>query len=93
MECATGERLLGFDIRKLDHPAPLLGFVKDELTEFSRRTWKSRAAEFIKSPFQCRIGKARIDHGVELIDDLGRSALRSPYAIPTASLVTRHKIR
>src|SRR5262245_55046014 len=54
-------KLLRFDIRKLDHPGPLLGFGSDELPKLRGRTGKHRAAQVNKSRPDLGIGEGRVN--------------------------------
>src|SRR5262249_34461358 len=68
--------------RELDHPAPLLGFVGDELPEFGRRACKYRRTEVSESCFHLGIGESAIDLPVEVVHDLGGRVLRRSNCIP-----------
>src|SRR5262245_40788040 len=83
---------LRLDAGQLDHLAPLLGVVGDELTELGRRARKHRAAEVDKACFQPGIGEARIDLDVELVNDSGWRVFRRMHADPLAPLEARHEI-
>src|SRR5262245_36701623 len=63
---------LRLDASELDHLAPLLGFIGDELAELGRRSRQRRAAEVSETGAHLGIGERRVDLLVELIDDLGR---------------------
>src|ERR1700694_3428865 len=58
------------DVGRPDHLGPLLGFLGDMFSEAGRRTGKYYGAEGGKARLQLRIGEARIDLLVELVDDL-----------------------
>src|SRR5215218_47838 len=78
--------------RELDHLAPLLGFLSDQLAELSGRIRKHRAAEISEPRFHVGIGESRIDLLIELIDDLGGCGLGNADAEPGARLVARHEL-
>src|SRR5215470_1282302 len=59
------------DVRRPDHLAPLLGFVCDQFSEIGRRAPEDDAAQIGQLGLQLRIGEARIDLRVELVDDRG----------------------
>src|SRR5262249_17439798 len=88
--CEAGS--LRLDAGQLDHLAPLLGVVGDELTELGRRARKHRAAEVDKACFQPGIGGARIDPDVELVNESGWRVFRRMHADPLAPLEARHEI-
>src|SRR5262249_47594089 len=77
---------------ELDHFAPLLGFLSDQLAEVSGRTRKHRATEVSEPRFHVGIGEAGIDLLVELVDDFdGRVFWRAdPY--PAGRLIARHEL-
>src|SRR5262249_11112138 len=58
---ASGWPLVGFDIGRPDHFAPLLGLVGDELTEAAGRARKDAAAEVGKPRLDLGIGEASVD--------------------------------
>ena len=60
---------LRLEARELDHLAPFLGFVCDELSEVGGRPAK-RAAQIGKPRLDLGIGKPSVDLLVELVDDL-----------------------
>src|SRR6516162_4273533 len=80
------------DVGGPDHLAPLIGFVSDQLPKVSRRARKHRTTQVAKSRFQLRIGKARIDLSVELVDDLGGRAHWRAHAVPRAHIVAWYKL-
>jgi hypothetical protein len=63
--------LVRLDVRRPDHLAPLLGFVCDQFSEIGRRAPEDDAAQIGQLDLQLRIGEARIDLRVELVDDRG----------------------
>src|SRR5262245_27459765 len=79
--------LLGLDVRRPDHFAPLLGFVSDELAEVRRRTSQQCTAEVDQPCLKFRIVETSVDLFVELADDLGGRGLRCADAEPGARLV------
>src|SRR5262245_53507758 len=80
MECPA--ELLRLDRCELDHLAPLLDFVDDELAELGGRTRKHRAAQVREPRFHLWVGESGVDLSVELIDELGRGGLRCADAVP-----------
>src|SRR5258705_9078385 len=64
----TPQVLLRFDICKLDHLGPFLGFVGDEFAEVGRRTPKYRAVQVGKPRLDLGISKAGVDLPVEYVD-------------------------
>src|SRR5947209_20618502 len=80
-----------FDARELDHLAPLLGFLSDELAEVGRRARKCGGAPLGKPRLHLGIGKGRVDLRVELVDDLGRRVARRADAGPEAKLIARRE--
>src|SRR4029450_2665127 len=68
--------LLRLDVGGLDHLAPFLGFVGDELAKVCGRDDKQRAPQVGKACLDLRIGEARVDLPVELINDFGWCVLR-----------------
>src|ERR1700677_1999204 len=80
---------LRLDARKLDHLAPLLGFLGDELSDVGRRSPKHGAAQVGKPWLYNRTGKCRVDFFVEPVDDVGGCVLRHADAKPRARLVAR----
>jgi hypothetical protein len=64
------------DACELDHFAPLLGFVSDELVEVRRRTGEHRGAQDCKPCLQLGLAETRIDLFVELVDDFDGRVLR-----------------
>src|SRR2546430_1326686 len=65
MECRAAASIR-LSPRELDHLAPLLGFLSDQLPEVSGPTRKHRAAEVSEPRFHVGIGESRIDLLVEL---------------------------
>jgi hypothetical protein len=78
--------LLKLDIRRPDHPAPLLGFVGDELAEFGRQARKHGAAQVGKPRLDFRIGESRVDLLVESVDNLDGRVLGRADAIAKKSM-------
>src|SRR5262249_36108398 len=58
--------LVGFNIGRPYHFAPLLGLVGDELAEVAGRAWKHSATKVGKSGLDLAIGEAGVDLSVEL---------------------------
>jgi len=61
---------LRLDVRELDHLAPLLGFVGDELAEVSGRADKRSASEVGEPGLDFGIGDASVNCLVELVNNL-----------------------
>jgi hypothetical protein len=59
--------LVGFDIGRPYHFAPLLGLVGDKLAEVGGRAWKHCATKVGKPRLDFGIGEARVDLRVELV--------------------------
>src|SRR5262245_33491605 len=87
-----GAGSLRFDVRELDHLAPLLGFVGKELAVVGGRARNRSAALFGKPRLDLRIGEARVDLTIELVDDFGRRVLGGAKSQPSACLISGHKI-
>src|SRR5262245_32959314 len=62
---------LRLDASELDHLAPLLGLVDDQLAELGRRSRQRRAAEVGEARPHLGVGERRVDLLVELVHDLG----------------------
>src|SRR5262252_3676814 len=75
---------------ELDHLAPLLGFIGDQLAEILWRAWNDGRAEAGKRRLQLGIGEARIDLAVEQVDDVSGRVPRCADAVPRTRLVARH---
>src|SRR5215211_2660390 len=84
--------LVRLDPCELHHLAPFLGFVGNKLSELGRRARKHRSAQLGKPRPHIRIGEARIDFLVELVDDISRRTPWRAHAVPGAHLITRHEI-
>jgi hypothetical protein len=67
MECQAASFRL--EARELDHLAPFLSFVRDELSEVGGRARQQRAAQIGKPRLDLGIGKPGVDLLVELVDD------------------------
>src|SRR6202022_4699177 len=67
----TGLSLLRLDVGRSNHLAPLLGFLRDELSEIGRRAAKHRAVQVGKPYLDLGIGEAGTDLLVQLVDYLG----------------------
>src|SRR5215216_2091796 len=77
---------------ELDHLAPLLGLISDELPEVGGRARKRSAAHVGNPRVDLRVGEARIDLLVEPINDFDGRVLRRADTLPRARLVPRQKI-
>src|SRR5262245_22326607 len=62
---------LRLDAGELDHLAPLLGLVDNQLAELGRRSRQRRAAEVGEARPHLGVGERRVDLLVELVHDLG----------------------
>src|SRR5712671_594928 len=81
-----------FDVGGPDHLAPFLSLVGDELAEIGRRHWNWSTTQVGEPRLYLRIGEARIDLLVELVDNFGRRVLRRGHAVPPARFVARDEI-
>src|SRR5262249_22975402 len=68
---------LWLDASELDHLAPFLGLVDNQLAELGRRSRQRRAAEVSETGLHLRVVKSRGDLLVELVDDLGKRPPRA----------------
>src|SRR5262245_30734924 len=84
-------RSFRFEARELHNLCPLFGFVDDEFSKVGGRHGHWHATNVGEPCLNLGIGEARIELSVELVDDLGRRALRCADAVPGARLVVRHK--
>src|SRR5262245_66565559 len=89
---ASGWPLVGFDISRPYHFAPLLSIARDKLTEVARRARKDAAAEVGKPRLDLGIGKASVDLRVKLVDDFLWCVVRRAETPPCACLVSLHKL-
>src|SRR5215470_8856483 len=79
------------DVRRPDHLAPFLGFVCDQFSEIGRRAPENDAAQIGQLGLQLRIGEARIDLRVELVDDRGGRIPGCAETEKPARLITWHE--
>src|SRR5262245_25793327 len=77
---------------ELDHLAPLLGFVGDQLAKVCGRTGKNHATHVGELRLEFAISESGVDLRVELVDDLGRRAPGHADAEPAGRLVTWQEI-
>src|SRR5271168_4911148 len=91
MECFAG-RSLRLDARELDHLAPLLGLIGNELAEIGWRARKRRATQVGKPCLHLGIGKDRIDLRIQFADDLSGDSLGRDDTEPCARFKARHEI-
>src|SRR5262249_24618088 len=82
---------LVLDVGCFDHLAPLLGLGGNELCKVAGRARKSSATEFGQPRLDLGIGKAGVDLGVELVDDLSRRVPGRADPIPLARLEARQE--
>src|SRR5262245_65889679 len=73
---------LWLDAGGLDHLAPLLSFVGDELSKLDRCHWHRHAAEFGQTSYHLGIGEHGIDFVLQLRDDVLGRILGRAYAVP-----------
>src|SRR6476659_3481825 len=93
MECASGRTgSLRLEARELDHLAPFLGFVCDELSEVCGRARQQRAAQIGKPRLDLGIVETGISLLVELVDDLDGCVPWHTQAGPETRLIAGHKI-
>src|SRR5262249_18938518 len=85
-------RSFRLDTRELDHLAPLLGVIGDELAEVGGSAWKCSGTQLGEPRLHLGIGESRVDLLVELVDDLGRRGLRCADAEPETRFVARHEL-
>src|SRR5262249_12386948 len=83
--------LLRLEPGKLDHLAPLLGLLHEQLAIVGWRKRKRRVAEVGNPRSDPGIGKARADLLIELVDDLWRRIARRAEPLRPACLVARHE--
>ena len=96
MECRlpSGSASLRLDARELDHLAPFLGFVGDELAEVGGRAAQARVPPRSASrAFILGSARAGVDLLVELVDDLGGRVLGRADADTTRSPRSPAQIR
>src|ERR1043166_5782848 len=84
---------LRLDACKLNHLAPLIGFVHQELPEIRPRTREDRDAQIRKPHLDFRISQSRGDLVMEPVNNFGSDALRRADTVPPAGLVARQVIR
>src|SRR5262245_769595 len=85
-------RSLRLNAGELDHLAPFLSFVGDELAEIGGGTRKHLPAQVGEPSFQFGIGECGVDLRVELVDDFTGCVFRRSDAEPRARLVARQEI-
>src|SRR5882724_3741152 len=77
------------EARKLDHRAPFVGFVRNELGEVGGRAWQHNRGKLGKPLLDLGIGEAGIGLLIALGDDLGRGVLRRTQAELSTRLEAR----
>src|SRR5262249_62173321 len=82
---------LRLDAGKLDHLAPLLGFVGDEFPEFSGGHKCRLEAHVEEAHLHLRIGNDCVDLVVEPVNNVGGRIFRGANTLPTARLVAGDK--
>src|SRR5262245_4980976 len=70
MECGRAGQLLGLDVGRAAHLAPLLRFVGDELSKVGVGTREHRSSQVGEAFLYVGIGKSGIDLLVEHLDNL-----------------------
>src|SRR6266700_364331 len=78
--------------RRLDHFAPFIDLLHEELAEISRRAWKHRAAQVGQVRPHLRIGESGVNLLVEYVNDLSGSIPGYAKSIGRARLVARQNI-
>src|SRR5499427_10269346 len=81
------------DAGELDHLAPLLDFIRDELAQLGWRARQRRAAKVGQSRLHSGIRERSVDLLAELVDNFGGRAVGSADAVPLARYVAWHEIR
>src|SRR5262245_16941167 len=92
MQPKSGADLLRLDAGRLNHLAPPLRIVGDELAELSGRACEWLQAQIGEAGLERGIDKGSVHFLVELVDDLCRRVLRRADALPAASLVAGKEI-
>src|SRR5262245_3372779 len=92
LQADNGSASLPLDARRPNHLAPLLGKLDNEFAELGGRACKWFRAQIDEPRFEHGISKGGINLLIEDRDDLRRRVRGGSNAIPTARLVTRHKI-
>src|SRR6516162_11666267 len=82
---------LRLDVRELDHPGPLLGFVGDEVAKFGGRHRHWLEAKANKARLCQGIGKDGIDLLAEPLDNFARSIFWHADTLPAACLVAGYR--
>src|SRR5262249_29587584 len=80
-----------FGAGEFDHLRPLLCICGDERAEVGRRTCKHGVTKVGDPRLHPRVGKARIDLLIELVDDLGGCIPGRADPLPTHRLVAWHE--
>src|SRR5690242_3424359 len=75
------------DVGRPDDLAPLLGLVRNQLSEVGRRAWKCGDAQLGKPRLHLGISEGRIDLLVKLVNNLRRRVFWRADAGPKARLV------
>ena len=81
-----------FDVGRVDHLAPFLGFVGDEPSEIGGRAAKHGAAQIGEPCLDPGVRESRGDLFVEFVDDFGRRVRGRAKAIPCACLIAGDEI-
>src|SRR5215467_5558394 len=92
LQADNGSASLPLDARRPNHLAPLLGKFDNEFAELGGRACKWFRAQIDEPRFEHGISKGGINLLIEDRDDLRWRVRGGSNAIPTARLVTRHKI-
>src|SRR5262249_8786294 len=87
----AGTSSLRLDASGLEHLAPLLGFIGEELAEFRGRHRQRHGAEVGQSSLYPWIRKRGVDFSIEPVDDAGRSVLGCAEADQKGCFIARQK--
>jgi hypothetical protein len=79
--------IIRLDSRKLDHPGPLIGLLRHELSELGGRLKENRGPQLGELRLELGIAEPGIDLPVELLDDLSGRIPGHADAIPPAYLI------
>src|SRR5262245_56384529 len=83
---------LRLDPGELDHFAPLLGLVDNQLAELGRRSRQRRAAEVGEARPHLGVGKRHVNFLVQLLHDLSWRIPRRPEAERAGDLLAGHGV-
>src|SRR5262249_8056293 len=86
---ASARRSLRLGARGLDHFAPFLNLLREELAEVSGGAWKHRAAQVGEVRPHLRIGKGGVNFLIEHVNDFSGSIFGNAKPIGGARVVAR----